>query len=335
LSSKIRTIYYPENTIRMKSSRNNTTFQNSKCVLSLKKPQAMVPLLMLLLLIMSPALSLFAQPQISDATLSSDFVQSAETPTLSLSYYSRWNTSLTPISSGAQLIGDNIILNATWTPADFSNRTLIQVNATAIPAVIENDSNTSSVEINTRSIGNNATCIINVTTWLTNGTEIFEMFYDIFLGNFFIPHVTVLTPNGGEVWDDVHNITWHAWDNNTDETLTYDVLFSSDSGSSFQLLTSGLTETWFEWNTSEFQKQNSFLIEVRVQDGIYTNFDRSDSVFTAGNITSITTPPSSTPTTTTTEPVPFDFRIATFVAAAIMAAAILSMIVYYQAKSQF
>jgi len=319
----------------MKPSRKKTAFQHSMCVFRLKKAQALVSLLALLLLIISPGLSLFAQPQISDVYLSSDFVQSAETPTLSLSYYSRWNTSFTPLSSGAQIIGDNIILNATWYPTDLSNRTLIQVNATAIPTVIENDSNTSSVEINTRPIGNNATCIINVTTWLTNGTELSEMFYDIFLGNFFIPHVTVLTPNGGEVWGDVHNITWYAWDNNTDETLTYDILFSDDAGLSFQRLTSGLTNTWFEWNTSEFQKQNSFLIEVRVQDGIYTNFDRSDSVFTAGNITSITTPPSSTPTTTTTEPVPFDFRIATFVAAAIMAAAILSMIVYYQAKSQF
>jgi len=335
LSSKIRTIYYPENTIRMKPSLTKTTFHPSKYILSLKKTQALVPLLMLLLLIMSPGLSLFAQPQISDAELSSDFIQAAETPILSLSYYSRWNTSLTPISSESQIIGDNIILNATWYPTDLSNRTLIQVNASAIPTVIGNESNSSSVEINTRSLGNNATCTINVTTWLTNGTEISEMFYDIFLGNFFIPHVTVLTPNGGEVWEDVHNITWHAWDNNTDETLTYDVLFSSDSGSSFQLLTSGLSDTWFEWNTSEFQKQTSYLVEVRVRDGIYMSFDRSDGLFTAGNITSVTTPPSSTPTTTTTPPVPIDFRIATFVAAAIMAAAILSMIVYYQAKSQF
>lgn len=319
----------------MKPSRKSTIFQNPKCALRLKKTQALLPLLTLLLLIISPGLFLFAEPQISDASLSSEFVQSAETPVLSLSYYSRWNTSLTPISSGAQIIGDNIILNATWTPTDFSNRTVILVNATAIPTVIENDSNTSSVEINTRSIGNNATCTINVTTWLTNGTELSEMFYDIFLGNFFIPHVTVLTPNGGEVWDDVHNITWHAWDNNTDETLTYDVLFSDDAGLSFQRMTSGHTNTWFEWNTTEFQIQDSYLIEVRVRDGIYTSFDRSDGVFTAGNITSVTTPPSSTPTTTTTPPVPFDFRIATFIAAAIMAAAILSMIVYYQAKSQF
>ncbi|MHA1637467.1 MAG: hypothetical protein ACTSUB_05575, partial [Candidatus Thorarchaeota archaeon] len=278
-------------------------------------------------------------------TNNKDFIISAEVPTLSLNYYSNWNTSLAPVNSGDRIVGDHITLNATWYPTILSNHTVIQVNATAIPAVISEESDYPSVEIDTRSIGNNVTCTINVTTWLLNGTPIFEVIPNVFIGNFFVPHVTVLSPNGGENWTSTNNITWVAWDNNTLETLTYEVLISADAGSTFQLISAEITQTWYEWDCSMFEHLDTYLVQVRVLDGIYTSYDFSDGVLSAGEILTTTTPPpteTTLPTTTdtnttdsSTPPITTDFTVLTFIAAAIMSAAILSLIVYYQAKRQF
>jgi len=255
------------------------------------------------------------------------FHQSAETPTLALTYYSRLNTTPAFVTSGIRISGDHIMLNATWSPKDYANGTEIIVNATAIPNVIKASSDTNSVEIDTRTLGNNVTCSINVTTWLLNGTSISEVFTNVFLGNFFVPFVEVLSPNGGEVWTGSHNITWIAKDKNIDEQLTFEVHLSADNGESFQLLGSELTKTWMWWDFSIFLNLSSYIIKVHVFDGIYESFDLSDGNFTAGTIG-----PTDLPSSTTPVPLSDETQTAIFIAAAIIMSAFLSVVVYYQAK---
>ncbi len=217
-----------------------------------------------------------------------------------LTYYSLWNETKTPVASGASLIGDHVILNISWTFPEDVNHTKIVVNATAVPLSISEEADGHTVKIDTRSLGGNHTCLINMTAWLNNGSIQTKQVPNVFIGNFFVPHVTVLTPNGGEIWTGVNNVTWTAWDTNVYEELTFEVLLSSDLGSSFQLISSGITDYWYPWNSTGFLNLSKYIFEVRVSDGILVGVDRSDNPFRAGD-TAIT-PTTTVTSTTTTEP---------------------------------
>jgi hypothetical protein len=331
MSSKIRTIYsnYTDNgeRARMNSSKSQWRpyYLNRGKLCSVLAALFVISLL-LSLIAGTGSNGHFSQNQNQEQILA------AEVPTLSLCYYSNWNDTLLPVTSGDRISGDHIILNATWSPSQNAIGSLIEVNATAIPMVIRASSNESSVEIDTRALGNNATVTINCTTWLTNGTPLSQLTENVFLGNFFKPHVELVSPNGGEVWTGVHNITWQAWDNNTQESLTFEVLLSADGGKTFQLLESDFTSTYVEWDTSGFTNLSTYMVQVRASDGIYVVADTSDSVFTAGDVD--TGPPDSTTTDTTTEG-DEDLRTALFIAAAIILSAFFAVIVYYLAKKEF
>ncbi|MHA1934585.1 MAG: hypothetical protein ACW97A_04840 [Candidatus Thorarchaeota archaeon] len=331
MSSKNRTIYkLREDSMMRNNSRNNHRFNILHKLLP-RRGCALTAFLLLVSLFLSPqfvAFSLYSStPQLQEGS----FYTAAEVPELTLTSYSRENTTHAPVLSDSRIAGDHIVLNASWSPSDNVNGTSIHVNATAIPLVISENSNTSSVEIDTRALGNNVTCTINATVRLDNGSVISEIFTDVFLGNFFFPSVTVLAPNGGEVWTGVNNITWSVSDRNQDEVLTYEVLISSDSGDSFELLGAELTDTWFEWDSGSLLNKSTYLVEVRAFDGIYTGSDQSDSTFTAGEL------PTSTPTLPppTSPPAPSATTVASFVAAAIIASVVMSIIVYYVVKRQF
>jgi hypothetical protein len=91
--------------------------------------------------------------------------------------------------------------------------------------------------------------------------------------NFFSPNVEVLTPNGGEDWSTgLHNITWMAWDNNSDDIMTYRVQFSQNAGDTWMLLADGLYDTYFEWDPAPFLAGDEWLIRVVATDNdtVYT-----------------------------------------------------------------
>lgn len=332
VSSKNRTI---NRKYKYSIMKGNSLARGSQAILlkpRIKKPRTSLSLIFLFMVLMFPisavlvneSSNIFAGPIGIHQT-------SAEVPVLSLTYHSRLDATPKSVASGDRISGDHIILNATWTPAANANGARIVVNASAIPNTISANSTTNSVEIDTRSLGNNATCLINVTTWLTNGTAIYNLFTSIFIGNFFTPYVQVISPNGGETWPGSHNITWIAWDSNSDDSLTYEVLLSADDGKSFQLLAAFVEDTWLAWDFSSFETHSSYIIQVRAFDGIYTSFDVSDGNFTAGSIAPTTTNPT---TTTPTAPAPdaVELRLPIFISAAILLSAVLSLIVYQQAK---
>jgi hypothetical protein len=231
------------------------------------------------------------------------------------------------VNAGDQLEGGHIILNATWSPGTEINRTRIEVNATAIPTVISVERNGNTVEIDTQTLRNNFTCVINSTIWFHNGTTLTELVPNVFLGNFFVPVVEVVSPNGYEVWTGTNNITWNAWDLNEDEELTFEVLISSDSGATFQLLSAGLTETWFLWDCSTFLNLSTYIAEVRVSDGIFSSYDVSDAPFRAGEIR----PPDTTTTTSTTVE-EIDPRVIMFLTVLITSCGFIALVVYYASK---
>lgn len=286
--------------------------------------------LAILFLVLPTSSLLLSAPYFPASTTPELVAEQVEVPTLVLSSYSRSNSTPMPVTSGLQIAGDHIVLNATWIPKKSVNSTGIVVNATAIPSVINATSQTNSVEIDTRALGNNATCKITVTAKLVNGTSLSQIFNNVFLGNFFVPHVKVLSPNGGEIWTGQQNITWIGWDKNSDDVLTYEVLLSPDDGETFQLLASQLSVEWLQWDFHGFLNKSTYIIMVRVSDGIYQTSDTSDSSFTAGTM-NLTPTDTTIPTTTPLVP-PEDIQLALFISAAIIIGALFSVVVYYQAK---
>jgi hypothetical protein len=275
-----------------------------------------------------------AFPDASPMKLTNDISHpSAEDVVLNLTYWSRTNTSVNMVNSGDRIGGDHVMLRATWTPTGLVDNVGIEVYAAAIPSVISNSSTTNSVQIDTRGLGNNGTCTINSTVWLLNGSVYSEVVENVFIGNFFTPRITVLTPNGGEIWMGMNNVTWDAWDINQDESLTFYVFMSSDSGSTFQSIASNLNKTWFMWDCSECPILSTYLIEVSATDGIYYVSDRSDATFTAGGSISPTTSPNTT--STTTPPPTVDPRIPLFLMLFLVTSGVMALVVYYAAKKWF
>lgn len=270
-------------------------------------------------------------------------IQSAENPILNLTYTTLTNLNPQKITSNSIIAGDHVLVKAEWTPT-VVNRSRLEIDAPAIPASLSEDLTTSIVQIDTKNLKNNATCTIIATAYLTNGSIISETFVNVYIGNFFVPKVEVVLPNGGEHWTGVNNITWTATDTNTADSLRFEVSISSDSGISFEVLASSLTHKWFEWNCSSFDKLDTYIVRVRVTDGIYFSFDFSDSVFSAGEIThgtvtttttTNTTTTSNTTSTTTTGINPFEMRVLIFVAILLTSSCVMALVVYYASRNWF
>ncbi len=266
-------------------------------------------------------------PESRQSTISADPVR------LELTYHTSINLTDVPVLSNSTIAGDHIILRARWTTSDV-NRSRLQVIAPAIPNSISKEQDTNVLEIDTRNLGNNATCLINSTVWLTNGSVLSEIFQNVYIGNYFVPRVTVITPNGGEVWTGMNTITWLGFDINADESLHYDVRISSDSGVTFVTVASSLTQKFFKWNCSSNEKLDTYLVEIRATDGIYISSDRSNGLFTAGEIiTNWTT--TTTSTTTSNQTSLIDSRIAIIVAILVLSSAVMALVVYYVARKWF
>ena len=294
--------------------------------------------LALVLIVISPfALSYMGHIQLVDdrLSLSSDQnIVSADVPSLTLTYTSLTLETDTPVQSGDTIGGDHVTLKTEWQPE--VNNSRLEVHAPAIPSILTADDNVSTLEIDTRFLGNNATCTIVASTMLSNGTIFTTEFTDVYIGNFFVPKVQVVTPNGGENWTSLHNITWAASDVNGDDTLFFDVLFSDDSGESFEFLVESTNRTSFEWDCSNLNQGDNYSIEVRVTDSIYFNSDTSDGEFSAGTVVVTTPPPTSTTTTTTPPNNPFlEPRIVVFVAILLFSSGIMALVVYYAARKWF
>ena len=258
-------------------------------------------------------------------------ILSGNTVSVNLSYTSRTNLTDTPVKSGDTIAGDHVVLKSEWTPS-LVNRTRLEINAPAIPRILALELDQLTLEIDTRVLGNNASCIITSTAWLTNGSVIAVQFTNVYIGNFFVPEVKVIAPNGGEDWTSIHNITWTASDVNADDVLRFDVMLSTDSGKSFETLISSFNRTWFEWDCHGLPRLDTYMVRIRVTDGIYYNSDTSDDTFTAGTIATTTTTTTTGPPTTTPGLEP---RIIAFVAILLFSSGVMALVVYYAARKWF
>ncbi len=96
------------------------------------------------------------------------------------------------------------------------------------------------------------------------------------------PFVTVTDPNGGETIAGIYNVTWTA-DDYDEDTLTFDLYYSVDNGSTWNSITTGVTNLWYEWDTTLLPMGSLYRIRVVGNDGLLTGEDLCDGPFTVSN----------------------------------------------------
>ncbi|MFX0207599.1 MAG: CARDB domain-containing protein, partial [Candidatus Hodarchaeota archaeon] len=90
----------------------------------------------------------------------------------------------------------------------------------------------------------------------------------------------VIYPNGGETLNESVLIEWRTALDSQDHGISYDVLYSADSGSSWNVLVSGLIDTFYNWNFLDIPEGDSYFIKIRARcsEGLITE-DISDTAF--------------------------------------------------------
>lgn len=111
----------------------------------------------------------------------------------------------------------------------------------------------------------------------------------------------VLSPNGGETLSGAITIHWYAAIDSKDHPVTYEVYYSSDGGTTWNLISADLTSHNFNWDTTSVTNGANYFIKVEANCSTgLSKIDTSDSPFSVQNIISTTTTATTTTITTTT-----------------------------------
>ena len=90
------------------------------------------------------------------------------------------------------------------------------------------------------------------------------------------PLVSITTPSGGEIYQDIVNVEWTGSDPD-DDTLTYSLAYNLDN-TGWHLIESGIISTSHNWNVSGLASDN-VLLKIIVSDGDMESEDVMDFVF--------------------------------------------------------
>ncbi len=96
------------------------------------------------------------------------------------------------------------------------------------------------------------------------------------------PTVTVLQPNGGEVWSETEEIRWTATDTDAGDAanLSYSILYSADGKQTWRTLETMYSQTSLQVHTTNLPGGTQCYVRVMVTDGINTGQDDSNASFT-------------------------------------------------------
>lgn len=101
----------------------------------------------------------------------------------------------------------------------------------------------------------------------------------------------IIYPNSGETVAGGITITWKTATDSLKHTLTYSVYYSSDSGGSWIMTSTGIYPSSYWWDTTTVADGSNYLIKIRAtcSRGL-TAEDVSDATFTVANLAITTTP---------------------------------------------
>jgi len=93
------------------------------------------------------------------------------------------------------------------------------------------------------------------------------------------PEVTVVAPNGDEIWEGTHTAVWSATDADEDP-LQFTLLYSADGGMTWLPVATGITGNQLEIDTRGLPASTDARLRVLASDGANTTTDDSDNAFT-------------------------------------------------------
>lgn len=94
-----------------------------------------------------------------------------------------------------------------------------------------------------------------------------------------VPVVTLLVPNGGEIWEGHETIAWEAVDQDGDD-MSFTLQYSPDGGATWLPVATGIPGNQHDVDTSGLPGSGEALIRILASDGANTGEDVSDGVFT-------------------------------------------------------
>ncbi len=229
----------------------------------------------------------------------------------SLRWTSNWNSTSQSVDNDTVIVGDHIILNATF------NRELLGMNISrselrlihSLGSTFTAKANGNCICLDTYYVNRmNMTYDISAIGYNEVNESIEFSRKAITLCNFFAPELKLHIPV--ELPDDylTLNISWDCIDLNEDEVNFFDVFISSDSGESYLLLARNLTVLSYIWNSTGFLERDYYIRvrayshdisiqELNIVPDDYWPGDYADDVTQhAAGSTPIIGPPPGTPT---------------------------------------
>ncbi len=85
------------------------------------------------------------------------------------------------------------------------------------------------------------------------------------------PNISITSPLEGKILDGIQEITWKAFDADGD-TLTFDILYSTDAGITWNALDVFYDHDYYRWDTDISPGSNQYMIRVVANDGINTSY---------------------------------------------------------------
>ncbi|MCK5687388.1 fibronectin type III domain-containing protein, partial [bacterium] len=103
------------------------------------------------------------------------------------------------------------------------------------------------------------------------------------------PIVTLTSPNGGERWKGIQEITWTASDSDPGDSIeNIDFQYSDDDGNNWVDIATVTENTGsYYWDLSLLNPGKEYKVRVKVQSGDLTNQDDSDNIFSVNAIGAI------------------------------------------------
>jgi len=103
------------------------------------------------------------------------------------------------------------------------------------------------------------------------------------------PVITVISPNGGELWDGSQPVTWRLEHPDDGNPLHYDLFYKAGNDTQYFPIITGIIDTTFIWDVSELAPMDSLKIKVFGYsiDSTITGTDISDGMFSIAQPTTV------------------------------------------------
>jgi hypothetical protein len=117
--------------------------------------------------------------------------------------------------------------------------------------------------------------------WQSNRDNNWNIYYSKLLSDLVAPEVTVISPNGGEIWQigDIDTIRWHAQDNVRIDSVVIE--YSIDNGSTWSYITTIVNrDSTYYWNVPPTPSTHCLVRMHAFDQNLNVGTDVSDAVFT-------------------------------------------------------